>query len=65
MRFVALMSGCLVAMLAVAGGASASTVAVNQAGVLRLDARFGEVNGVTFREGIAILVPTPSTIRRA
>lgn len=51
MRFVALMSGCLVAMLAVAGGASASTLAVNQAGVLRLDARFGEVNGVTFREG--------------
>ena len=31
MRFVALMSGCLVAMLAVAGGASASTLAVNQA----------------------------------
>ena len=50
MRFVALMSGCLVAMLAVAGGASASTVAVNQAGVLRLDAKFHEVNGVTLRE---------------
>jgi hypothetical protein len=51
MRFVALMSGCLVAMLALAGSASASTLAVNQAGVLRLDARFGEVNGVKFSEG--------------
>ena len=51
MRFVALMSGCVIAMLAVAGTASASTVAVNRAGVLRLDARFGEVNGVTLREG--------------
>ena len=51
MRYVALMSGCVVAMLAIAGSASASTLAVNQAGVLRLDAKFGEVNGVTFREG--------------
>ncbi|HEX5926527.1 MAG TPA: hypothetical protein VFY45_22040 [Baekduia sp.] len=50
MRYVALMSGCAVAMLAIAGSASASTLAVNQAGVLRLDARFGEVNGVTLRE---------------
>ena len=51
MRFVALMSGCVVAMLALAASASASTLAVNSAGVLRLDARFGEVNGVTLREG--------------
>ena len=50
MRFVALMSGCVVAMLALAGSASASTLAVDTAGVLRLDARFGEVNGVTLRE---------------
>jgi hypothetical protein len=50
MRCVALVSGCLVAMLAVAGSASASTLAVNEAGVLRLDAQFGEVNGVTLRE---------------
>ena len=63
MRFVALMSGCLVAMLAVAGGASASTLAVNQAGVLRLDARFGEVNGVTLPRGFPIR-RTSSTIRR-
>jgi hypothetical protein len=51
MRFVALMAGCVIAMLAVAGSASASMLAVNEAGVLRLDARFGEVNGVTLREG--------------
>lgn len=51
MRFVALMSGCAVAMLALAGSASASTLAVDTAGVLRLDAGFGEVNGVTLREG--------------
>jgi hypothetical protein len=45
------MSGCAIALLAIAGSASASTLAVNQAGVLRLDATFGEVNGVTLREG--------------
>lgn len=53
MRFVALMSGCVVAMLALAGSASASTLAVNSAGVLRLDAKFREVNGVTLREQFA------------
>jgi hypothetical protein len=50
MRYVALVFGCVIAMLAIAGAASASTLAVDQAGVLRLDANFGEVNGVTLRE---------------
>jgi hypothetical protein len=57
MRFVALMSGCVVAMLALAASASASTVAVNSAGVLRLDAHFGEVNGVTLRESATFFGP--------
>ena len=36
MKYVALLSGCVIAMLAIAGAASASTLAVDQAGVLRL-----------------------------
>jgi len=50
MRGLALVSACAVALLSLAGLAQASTVTVSAVGAMRLDARAGEVNGVTLRE---------------
>jgi hypothetical protein len=54
-RILAVVTGAVVALLGLAGAASASTLSVDQAGVLRLSARAGEVNRVTLRD---TLVPT-------
>ena len=50
LRCSALAAGCAIALLAFAGTAGASTLAVDDAGVLRLVARHGEVNHVTVRD---------------
>ena len=50
LRCFALASSCVIAMLALAGTAGASTLAVDNAGVLRLVAKHGEVNHVTVRD---------------
>ena len=50
LRRLALASSCVIALLAFAGTAVASTLAVDDAGVLRLVARHGEVNHVTVRD---------------
>jgi hypothetical protein len=50
LRCLALASSCVIALLAFAGTAVASTLAVDDAGVLRLVARHGEVNHVTVRD---------------
>jgi len=47
---LALLSVCAVAVLSLAATADASTIAVSRSGVLNLDARAGEVNGVTLTE---------------
>jgi hypothetical protein len=49
-RILAVVTGSVVALLGLAGAASASTLSVNQGGVLRLSARVGEVNRVTLRD---------------
>ncbi|HEX5925945.1 MAG TPA: hypothetical protein VFY45_19100 [Baekduia sp.] len=50
MRCFALASSFVIAMLVFAGAAGASTLAVGNAGVLRLVAKHGEVNHVTVRD---------------
>jgi hypothetical protein len=52
MRAFVLVSTCIAALLGLAGTACASTLNVSRAGVLRLTAWPGEVNGVTFTETV-------------
>ena len=49
-RRFALAASCIIAMLAFASAAGASTLAVDNAGVLRLVAKHGEANHVTVRD---------------